>query len=296
MIQTIYERKMTRSYVIALMLSALILTFATITIAFTSSLRSPLPVVYGQTGSMVTLPNIGATYAVSIIPGAAQRSSLIHYYPPAIAVPVGTTIAWFNNDPGQPHTVTSGLPGAPGSGNLFNSGIMPATANSFFQYTFNTAGDFSYFCEIHPWRVAIVSASSAIERGAHFQFSSGTGPTLNLTKDVRTLLDFTPLTVTLDKSTPITYNITIFKDKTNNVFSKTFTVAGDKLPLELIAGQDINETRVYGPDFSSTGAYHLEAPFLKGNADYTIRAAIIAINAKQPQNQITDDFTLRTIS
>jgi plastocyanin len=220
---------------------------------------------------MATLPNIGATYAVSIIPGAAQRSSLVHYYPPAIAVPVGITIAWFNNDPGQPHTVTSG--------------IMPATANSFFQYTFNKAGDFSYFCEIHPWRVAIVSTSDAIERGTHFQFSSGTGPTLNLTKDARTLLDFTPLTLPLDKSTPITYNITILKDKTNNVFSKTFTVAGDKLPLELIAGQDINETRVYGPDFSSTGAYHLEAPFLKGNADYTIRAAIIALilNSHRPK-------------
>jgi plastocyanin len=245
---------------------------------------------------MATLPNIGATYAVSIIPGAAQRSSLVHYYPPAIAVPVGITIAWFNNDPGQPHTVTSGLPGSPGSGNLFNSGIMPATANSFFQYTFNKAGDFSYFCEIHPWRVAIVSTSDAIERGTHFQFSSGTGPTLNLTKDARTLLDFTPLTLPLDKSTPITYNITILKDKTNNVFSKTFTVAGDKLPLELIAGQDINETRVYGPDFSSTGAYHLEAPFLKENGDYTIRAAITAINTKQPQSQITDDFSLRTIS
>lgn len=287
---------MRKSYAIPLLSSSvLLLTFATITIAFTSPLRTPLP-VYGQTGSMATLPNTGATYTVSIIPGAAQRSSLVHYYPPAIAVPVGTTVAWFNNDPGQPHTVTSGLPGSPGSGNLFNSGIMPATANSFFQYTFNKEGDITYFCEIHPWRIAIASVSSAVEKGNHFQFASGTGPSLNLTKDVRTLLDFTPLTVPLDKSTPITYNITILKDKTNNVFSKTFTVAGDKLPLELIAGQNINETRVYGPDFSSAGAYHLEAPFLKGNADYIIRASIIAINSKQPQNQITDDFTLRTIS
>jgi len=286
---------MTRLYPVALILSVLLLIFATITISFTSPLRTSVP-VYGQTGSMATLPNIAATYAVSIIPGAAHRSSLVHYYPPAIAVPVGTTIAWFNNDPGQPHTVTSGLPGSPGSGNLFNSGIMPTTANSFFQYTFNKEGDFTYFCEIHPWRVAIASVSSAVEKGNHFQFASGTGPTLNLTRDVRTLLDFTPLTVPLDKSTPITYNITILKDKINNVFSKTFTVAGDKLPLELIAGQDINETRVYGPDFSSTGAYHLEAPFLKGNADYTIRAAIIAINTKQPQTTISDDFSLRTIS
>jgi hypothetical protein len=88
----------------------------------------------------------------------------------------------------------------------------------------------------------------------------------------------------------------MFKNNnTNKVFSKIFTVAGDKLPLELIAGGYINNTRVYGPDFSSTGAYHLEAPFLKGNANYTIRVEIAAINGKQPQNRITDDFSLRTM-
>jgi plastocyanin len=37
---------------------------------------------------------------------------------------------------------------------------MPATANSFFQYTFNKAGDFSYFCEIHPWRAAITAINT----------------------------------------------------------------------------------------------------------------------------------------
>ena len=71
---------------------------------------------YGQTGSMATLQNIGATYAVSIVPGASQKTNLIHYYPPSIAIPVGTTVAWFNNNPGQPHTVTSGLPNVADSG------------------------------------------------------------------------------------------------------------------------------------------------------------------------------------
>jgi hypothetical protein len=55
--------------------------------------------------------------------------------------------------------------------------------------------------------------------------------------------------------------------KNNNmdtVFSRTFTTAGDSLPLELIAESSSNETRAYGPDFISTGAYHLEGAFLKG--------------------------------
>jgi plastocyanin len=251
---------------------------------------------YGQTGSMATLQNIGARYAISIVPGAAQKTNLIHYYPPSIAIPVGTTVAWFNNDPGQPHTVTSGLPNVADSGHVFNSGIMPATANSFFQYTFNKEGNFLYHCEIHPWRVAMVSVSSGIERGNNFEMSSGVGPTLNLTKDLRALLVFAPLTVPLDRSTPLTYNITIAKsnDPNNKLFSKTFTVAGEKLPVELISRRDINKTNVYGPDFSSTGAYHVEAPFLKGNTAYDIKVEIAAINSKQPQNKIADRFSLRT--
>lgn len=251
---------------------------------------------YGQTGSMATLQNIGAQYAVSIVPGASQKTNLIHYYPPLISVPIGTTVAWFNNDPGQPHTVTSGLPNATNSGAIFNSGIMPSTANSFFQYTFNKEGNFPYHCEIHPWRVAMVSVNSGIERGNNFEMSSGVGPTLNLTKDLRALLVFTPLTVPLDRSTPLTYNVTITKsnDPNNKVFSKTFTVPGEKLPLELVARGDINKTNVYGPDFSSTGAYHVEAPFLKGNGAYDIKVEITTINSKQPQNKIADRFSLRT--
>jgi hypothetical protein len=58
---------------------------------------------FAQLGSMSTLQNIDATYAVSIVPGAAQKENIYHYYPPQIAVPIGTTIAWFNNDFGQPH-------------------------------------------------------------------------------------------------------------------------------------------------------------------------------------------------
>jgi plastocyanin len=282
--------------IIVITSSACALDLTLLTTASTATMN-----VYGQAGTGVQ--NIKATYAVEIVPGAAQERSFLHYYPPAIAVPVGTTIGWFNNDPEQPHTVTSGLPNASNSGVLFNSGVMPASTGSFFQYTFNRAGIFTYHCDIHPWRVGIVSVSGATEGGKNFEFSSGVGPIWNLTRNSRALLDFTPLTIPLDQSTPITYNITMFNNNSanpwyNKLFSKTFVVPGDKLPLELIAGayHPANQTRVYGPDFSSSGTYHLEGPFLKGNAHYTIRVEIAAINGKQPQNKITDDFSLRTIT
>ena len=88
---------------------------------------------------------------------------------------------------------------------------MPATANSFFQYAFNKRGDFVYHCEIHPWRVGIVSVNSAIEKDNNFEVSSGVGPLFNLTKDFRVLLDFKPITIPLDQPNPIAYNVTILR-------------------------------------------------------------------------------------
>ena len=253
--------------------------------------------VTAQPGSMATLQNIPATYAVSIVPGAAQRESPYHYFPPAIAVPIHSTVAWFNNDFGQPHTVTSGAPGGPNVGDMFNSGLMPATANSFFQYRFDNPGDFAYHCIIHPWRVAAVSVSDSLERGVNFEMTSGTGPVWNFSKDFRTLLNFEPRTVPLDRTTPLAYNISIFKDGTNpenQVFSDTFVTAGEQLPIELVRGG--NETITYGPDFSTTGAYHIQGPIFSENANYTIRSEISAINGRPPDTPIADDFSLQTIA
>ena len=58
---------------------------------FALTIQLATPQIFAQyAGSMATLQNVDATYAVSIIPGAAQRDSLYHYYPPQIAVPTGT--------------------------------------------------------------------------------------------------------------------------------------------------------------------------------------------------------------
>lgn len=48
-------------------------------------------------------------YLVRIPQGATQEGE-IHYDPAEIAVPAGATLVWFNDDPAQPHTVTSGTP------------------------------------------------------------------------------------------------------------------------------------------------------------------------------------------
>ena len=250
--------------------------------------------IFAQTGSMSTLQNIDATYAVSIVPGAAQKENIYHYYPPKIAVPTGTTIAWFNNDFGQPHTVTSGQPGAEDKGSVFNSGVMPATANSFFQFNFNQPGEFLYHCIIHPWRVASISASDAFFTGEGFKIDIGSGGAWDITTHPRVLLDIEPQTIPLDKTTPITYNVTINEGQDNNkkLFSGLFTTAGQSLPLELIPSEG-NETISYGPDFSSTGAYHIQSDFKKGSS-YPISIEIISVNSKPVENPMRVLFDFRT--
>ena len=48
------------------------------------------------------------TYIIDIVGGSAQNATSLSYAPSDI-FPAGTTIAWFNDNPGQPQTVTSGL-------------------------------------------------------------------------------------------------------------------------------------------------------------------------------------------
>ena len=270
-----------------------------------SLMLSASPIAQGQLGlnPVPTTEEVIATYVVRIPPGAALEDSPIHYYPDNIAIPSGITVAWFNDDPGQPHTVTSGAPDSPESGAMFNSGIIPYT--SFFQHTFDSQlqnQEIMYHCEIHPWRTAKISVSSAFEQGHYFVFASGTGKVLNLTEHSRTLIDFRPLTVTTDSTTPLTYNITIMEGGADNataIFSRSFFAIGNNdLQLELIPRPDQNKTTVYGPDFTDpvTGAYHVEGNFMKPGNEYTIRAEITSIGNDKPPERIVDDFAFRVVS
>jgi plastocyanin len=255
----------------------------------------------GQIGMTPTITpqRVLPTFIIRIPPGAALQSSPIHYSPQDTAVPSGTTIAWVNDDPEQPHTVTSDLPGSTISGKLFNSGIM--SYGSMFQHTFDGLlhGDFSYHCEIHPWRVGRVSVSTDYSQGHNFRLTSGTGSVFNLTRHDRTLLDFKPTTVTLDQTTPATYNITISNNNGNQkLFSRSFFAIGTDLQLELISDRNSASTIVYGPDFSDpiTGTYHIQSNFLKSNADYTIQVEITSIGTKIPDSKISDKFNFHVAS
>ncbi|WP_458745308.1 cupredoxin domain-containing protein [Candidatus Nitrosocosmicus sp. T] len=208
------------------------------------------------------------------------------------------------------NTVTSGVPDATDSGQIFNSGFMPF--GTFYQMTFKIPGDYFYYCTLHPYMSGTIHVGGAAEMGHHFTLTSGAELlpvdsifnwtivdwTINKTQNDRTLLNFRPISVAVDRSTPIVYNIMV-ENNTNNqtIFNYNFQViGGSDLQVELISNSNMNSTNVYGPDVSdpNTGAYHVERDF--GDGNYTIRAQVVSVGNNLVEDNIADEFGLRFVS
>ena len=70
-----------------------------------------------------------------------------------ITVSVGATVTWTNDDTAA-HTVTSGTP-TDGPDGVFDSSII--TSGNTFEHTFEEAGEYNYFCIVHPWMTGKVT-------------------------------------------------------------------------------------------------------------------------------------------
>src|SRR5215203_2849857 len=109
------------------------------------------------TGTSAT--SAGGGTSVSIVSGSSSLTDTA-YQPNPIQVSVGTTVIWTNDD-SQPHTVTSGSNGQPdnkfNSSPNFNPLLNPGQT---FSFTFTQAGDYPYFCMLHPNMVGTVNVSS----------------------------------------------------------------------------------------------------------------------------------------
>jgi plastocyanin len=104
-------------------------------------------VLVGACGSSSSSPMTpsGPTTAVTI-PQNASTMTVTAYNPNPVNVTVGTTIRWSNAD-SIVHTATA-------DGGSFNSGNI--NGGGSFNFTFPTAGTFTYHCTIHPNMVGTV--------------------------------------------------------------------------------------------------------------------------------------------
>jgi len=77
------------------------------------------------------------------------------YLPASVSISVGDTVVWNNVDTAA-HTVTSGNP-SDGPDGVFDSSLV--MAGKSFEFTFNEAGSYEYFCMVHPWMIGTVQVS-----------------------------------------------------------------------------------------------------------------------------------------
>ncbi|MGA9845760.1 MAG: plastocyanin/azurin family copper-binding protein [Nitrososphaeraceae archaeon] len=96
-----------------------------------------------------------ANMTVSIVKDAAIMDDKA-FQPNPLTIKVGNTVRWTNDDI-VIHTVTSGSgPNDPGEGKQFNSGLLGE--GQTVTHTFNKAGEFNYFCLVHPNMIGKVIA------------------------------------------------------------------------------------------------------------------------------------------
>ena len=109
--------------------------------------EEPEPEVIAPTVVEVSLP------PGSAVPGCEEENAC--YIPFSVSIRVGDTIVWSNDDTAA-HTVTSGLP-AEGPDGIFDSSLF--MAGTTFEHTFDEAGDYPYFCMVHPWMVGQIQVN-----------------------------------------------------------------------------------------------------------------------------------------
>ncbi len=105
----------------------------------------------------VTIPTTDKIL-VSIVPGATFLTDTA-YNPNPIEVSVGQTVLWTNDDFSF-HTVTSGEMGETIAARAFDSGLAGPTAltstGKTYEFTFESAGEYPYYCILHPGMVGKV--------------------------------------------------------------------------------------------------------------------------------------------
>jgi plastocyanin len=96
--------------------------------------------------------------SVSIANGASVPTNEEFFVPNDVKIAAGSAVTWKNEDTAA-HTVTSGTVrnSTPTPDGSFDSGIL--NPGDSFPFVFDKAGEYPYYCTIHPWMTAKVTAS-----------------------------------------------------------------------------------------------------------------------------------------
>src|SRR5687767_16015460 len=98
-----------------------------------------------------------AQEAVSIAAGSSNPSATEFFVPTEASVPAGSAVTWSNDD-STIHTVVEGGPQGGAAGDpAFDSSIIAPGAT--WEHTFDAAGEFDYYCSLHPFMTGKVTVT-----------------------------------------------------------------------------------------------------------------------------------------
>jgi predicted secreted protein with PEFG-CTERM motif len=174
-----------------------------------------------------------ATVNVEIVPGASTKTTDA-FSPNPLEVNVGDTVIWTNKDSAL-HTVISGSDTTPDGkfgGTNENPTLIPP--NKTLEYTFTEAGEFPYFCNLHPAMVGTVTVAG--EGGSDGGNGDGNGGAEEA-NEVETEIDGNTFTVMATSESPSLLEATVMPEE--KMVGIEFEESGDvelTLPTDLISG------------------------------------------------------------
>ncbi|MGI0029678.1 MAG: plastocyanin/azurin family copper-binding protein [Nitrososphaera sp.] len=139
--------------------------------------------------SIFALPQtaFAADVPVSITPGSSTKTDDA-YSPNPVEITVGDTVIWTNNDPGQLHSATSGSDATPTG--MFGDPAVAASllrTNQSESFTFSEAGEFPYYCFLHPNMIGTVKVAGGSMGGGFTVTASLDGNNYEITGKSETI-------------------------------------------------------------------------------------------------------------
>jgi plastocyanin len=219
-------------------------------------------------------PAFAATIAVDLTPGSSSKTNDA-FSPNPVQAKVGDTVTWTNKDT-TAHTITSGT-GAndPDKGKAFDSSpnFNPLiTPQATFSHTFEEAGEFPYFCALHPNMVGKVVVATA--------GGSGNGGTPPQTTKVTATLDGKSYEITVKSATSKATSATIkAKESVTVVFDKAGEVELT-LPKDMISSINSvkagNQELLNGqPTANADGSSTIKFTVPEGSTSVVIKGATV---------------------
>ena len=106
-----------------------------------------------------------ATVTVNITPGDSANQNCVAakncFDPMVLNISPGDTVTWTNSDTAG-HTATSGQPTDNVTGTVWDSSLIKAGGTyTTPASTFQTAGTYNYFCQVHPWMTGEIIVGGA---------------------------------------------------------------------------------------------------------------------------------------